>query len=74
MGNDYLDGEDGNDEMYGGGGADYLDGGALADTLYGGAGNDVSVFKGSNTLDGGDGTTVEAANDSVFGHLFERAA
>ncbi|WP_426954890.1 beta strand repeat-containing protein [Muricoccus radiodurans] len=57
----YADGLDGNDELYGNGGNDTLLGSAGLDTLSGGAGNDV--------LDGGTGTDSMAGgagNDTYY--------
>lgn len=58
-GNDYLDGGDGDDRIYGQGGSDYLRGGAGDDTLYGDEYG--ASYSGDDFLDGGDG------NDYLYG-------
>ena len=75
-----LNGNAGQDEIYGGGGNDtlngnaqddYLDGGAGADTITGAAGNDTMLGQaGVDTMNGGDGNdtiTGGADNDAVNG-------
>lgn len=52
-GNDYLDGGEGDDRIYGQGGSDYLRGGAGNDTLYGDEYG--ASYSGDDFLDGGDG-------------------
>ena len=53
-GDDVLEGEEGNDTLYGGQGEDVLDGGKDTDRLHGGPGNDVFLFEA------GDGEDVIA--------------
>ena len=54
-GTNVLNGEDGDDNLFGGSGNDTLNGGNDSDNLFGGGGND--------TLNGGD----DAARDTLFG-------
>ena len=54
MMSDFVKGNQGNDQLYGGGGSDWLKGGEGNDILYGNAGDDVLVGgNGSDTLYGG---------------------
>ena len=58
-GNDIMDGQRGNNRLWGGGGRDIMSGGSGRDHLYGGAGND--IFYGSSesdTLVGGAGADI----------------
>ena len=59
MGNENLDGGDGDDTLYGLTGDDKLDGGPGEDTLYGGIGNDtLSGRLGDDILYGGPGDDI----------------
>ena len=63
-GNDFLDGGDGKDTLYGGAGTDYLLGYDGDDTLYGGAGTDYLLgYDGDDTLYGGDGDDTLVGGD-----------
>jgi Ca2+-binding RTX toxin-like protein len=67
----YLNGEEGNDEIYGGSGTDLLIGEAGNDKLFGEAGDDfLSGGGGNNFLDGGTGNddlSSELGNDTLMG-------
>jgi Ca2+-binding RTX toxin-like protein len=54
-----VDGEDGNDQLIGGGGADVLEGGAGADRIHGGAGFDTASY--STDV---EGVTVDLADQT----------
>ena len=59
---DVMDGESGNDRLYGHGGNDTLEGGDDDDIVYGGAGNDtIGGGAGDDTVFGG------AGNDTIYG-------
>ncbi len=61
-GNKFIDGESGDDKLYGGSGTDTLIGGAGEDTINGSQGDDsISGGAGNDTLYGGDG------NDKLIG-------
>ena len=62
-GNDFLDGGDGKDTLYGGAGTDYLFSYDGDDKLYGGDGDDYLLgYDGDDILDGGDGTDTAVFN------------
>ncbi|GAB6040528.1 calcium-binding protein [Endothiovibrio diazotrophicus] len=61
---DWIEGLDGNDDLYGSRGNDFLDGGLGDDSLYGQEGNDVlSGGDGADTLEGGLGNDIICAGD-----------
>lgn len=66
----YLNGDRGHDEIYGGGGDDYIDASySIGSTLFGDAGNDIFVLGPAENalIDGGTGVdTVEALPDQAF--------
>ncbi|MBK7299007.1 MAG: cadherin-like domain-containing protein [Moraxellaceae bacterium] len=65
IGNDTLNGSNGNDLLIGGDGDDILNGGNGNDTLIGGNGNDIlNGGDGQDTMDGGDGDDIFIVDDA----------
>jgi Ca2+-binding RTX toxin-like protein len=66
-----LNGDAGNDTIYGGGGIDTVSGGADNDRIYGNAGNDVLNGDGGNDFikggSGNDAINGDAGNDVLYG-------
>jgi hypothetical protein len=60
-GSDFIKGNDGNDNMYGGGGSDVLKGGDGNDKLFGGFGNDILI--------GGDGSDIIESGAHSMGDI-----
>ena len=61
MGDDYIEGGDGNDTIWGGSGSDWLHGRGDNDTIYGGSGDDIIMGGfGSDVIWGGQGQDVLA--------------
>ena len=71
-GNDYLDGEEGDDTLVGGGGGDELFGGDGADQLFGDSDDTPVANQGNDYLDGEAGNDYLRAyggNDTLFGGI-----
>ena len=62
-GDDYLNGGEGDDLLFGMGGDDYLDGGDGSDTIFGGSGNDIIVYDQNDYMvSGGSGIDFMVTN------------